>query len=150
MKLPPEVRKEFQKHGRAGGFGRAARLSARDRSAIARKAATARWIRHHFGASTFAALGLPGGELVDSGLADLAHNRTTLQSLLVSLAAQRLRREKVPVGSVEANPEERLYGLLTETEGDLAHARYNAWRRQIVSFADACRLYRREPDRRAS
>lgn len=60
----------------------------------------------------------------------------------MSLAAPRLRREGVPVVEVLDDPERRLYELLSRTEGDLAHARYNACLKQLVSFADACRLAR--------
>lgn len=107
-----------------------------------RNAAAARWIRHRFGGSSFEEMGLPGGDIVDAGLADLAAGRTTRESLAVSLAAPRLEREGVPVGSVEEDPERRLYEMLSRTEGDLAHARYNALLRRLVSFADACRLAR--------
>jgi hypothetical protein len=117
-------------------------MPAADRSAVARRAAMARWIRHRFGASSFAELGLPGGELVDRGLADLASRRATAESLAVSLAAPRLRREKVPVGETLDDPERRLFELLSRTEGDLAHSRYNAYLRQLVSFADACEVAR--------
>ena len=65
-----------------------------------------------------------------------------MESLLVSIAAPRLKREGVPIGRVEAEPEQRLYALLEQTEGELAHARYTAHLRRIVSFADACRLFR--------
>ena len=80
--------------------------------------------------------------MVDTGLADLAGGHTSVESLLVSLAEDRLRREGVPLGAVEADPERRLYELLTRTEGDLAHARYGAHLRLMVSFADACRVAR--------
>jgi hypothetical protein len=85
---------------------------------------------------------LPGGELIDAGLADLATGVSSREALLVSLASARLRREGVPVSATEPNPENRLYALLAETEGDLAHARYNALRQQLVSFANACRAAR--------
>ncbi len=117
-------------------------MSATERTAIARRAAAARWIRARFGAPGFERLGLPGGEEVDAGLADLAYERTTPESLAVSLAAPRLRREGVPVGNVLHDPERRLYELLSRTEGELAHARYNAWLRRLSSFADACRRAR--------
>ncbi len=74
---------------------------------------------------------------------DLANEKTTLESLLVSLAAPRLRSEGVPVVTVEKDPERRLYAMMVDSEGDLAHARYSARLRQMVSFADACRLYRK-------
>ena len=103
---------------------------------------TVRWLRERFGARDLASLGLPGGDLIDAGLADLAEGVTTNESLLVSLAAPRLRREGVPLGIVEPDPEQRLYDRLEQSEGDLAHARYVAPRRRVVSFADACRLVR--------
>ena len=93
-------------------------------------------------AASFQEIGVPGGDLVDVGLADLAAGKTTLESLLLSLAAPRLQREGVPMGSVQSHPEQRLYDLLSESEGDLAHARYVAYLRQVVSFADSLRVYR--------
>jgi hypothetical protein len=117
-------------------------MSAAARSAVARRAATARWIRHRFGEASFERLGLPGGDMVDAGLADLADGRETVESLVVSLAAPRLRREGVPVGAVLEDPERRLFERLSRSEGDLAHARYNACLRRLVSFADACRIAR--------
>ena len=125
-------------------------MSSAARKAVARQAATSRWVRERFGASSFAALGLPGGDIVDAGLADLARGQVTVESLLVSLAAPRLRREGVPVGPPQTDPEDRLYRLLAERGGDLAHARYGAYRRQVVSFADACRVVRLDRRRRAS
>jgi len=143
MKLPLEIRERFQRYGRAGGKARAANLTPKQRKTVARRAATARWIRVRFGETKFEALGLPGGEIVDAGLADLAAERVTIESLLISLAEPRLRREGVPLGSVHANPEDRLYELLCATHGDLAFARYNAYLRQITSFADSCHMIRR-------
>lgn len=119
------------------------------RRAVARRAAAARWIVKRFGAKSFADLGLPGGDLVDRGLADLADGRTTEESLLVSIAAPRLRREGVPVSTTDDEAEDRLYELISNESGDLAHARYGALLRQMVSFADACRSARVDRDRRA-
>lgn len=142
MELPPEVLEQFRRHGRRGGRTRAARMSRERRRAAARRAATARWIRERFGTGDFRSLGLPGAELIDDGLADLAEGRATDESLLVSLAAPRLRREGVPIGAVEPEADHRLYERLEQSEGELAHSRYNALRRQAVSFADACRAAR--------
>lgn len=44
------------------------------------------------------------------------------------------------------DPERRLYEMLSDTEGDLAHARYNACLAQLMSFADACRFTRIDGD----
>ena len=142
MKLPEDVRERYQAFGRTGGRARARNLDPGRRTEIARRAATARWVRRRFGASRFADLALPGGELVDEGLTDLASGRTSAASLLVSLAAPRLRREGVPVANPQPNPELQLYRLLSSTEGDLAYARYNAQLRLIVSFADSCSVAR--------
>lgn len=125
-----------------GGRRRAEGMAPAARRTVARRAATARWIRRRFDAPSFEALGLPGGEVVDAGLADLAAERVTTQSLALSIAAPRLRREGVPIGPTLEDPERRLFGLLEDAEGDLAHARYNAWLRRLVSFADACRPVR--------
>ena len=149
MKLPEGIRKRFIHYGRQGGEARAARMSADARRSTARRAANSRWMQERFGASSFAALGLPGGDIVDTGLAHLAAGTISPESLLVSLAAPRLRREGVPVpsGSVHADPEGRLYDELAAANAELAHARYAAYLHQIASFADACRFARR---RRAS
>ena len=142
MKLPTDVRERFRQYGREGGRARAAGLDASERRRIGRSAVTTRWIRTRFGVSRFAELALPGADLVDQGLADLAAGRTTRESLLVSLAAPRLRREGVPVGSVEQGAARRLYDLVASTEGDRAHARYSAYLQRISSFADACHVVR--------
>jgi len=80
--------------------------------------------------------------MIDTGLDHLAEGKVSAESLAVSLAASRLRREGVPVGSTLPDPEDRLFDLLAHGSGDLAHARYLAWLQQLESFADACR-YRR-------
>lgn len=149
MKLPIELREQFRRHGRRGGRARAARMTREARTSVARRAATARWIRNRFGSRSFAALGFPGGELVDRGLAELADGTVTVASLLVSLAASRLRREGVPLSTIHADPEDRLYELLRRSSGNLAHARYGAYLRQVSSFADACRRSRLDRGQRA-
>lgn len=139
MRLPREVRERFRAYGRDGGRTRAARMSPELRRTVARQAAIRRWIRVRFGAPGFEALGLPGGEIIDAGLAALAAGEESVESLLVSLAAPRLRREGVPLPrTLLPDSEMRLYHLLVETSGDLAHARYLAYLRQAASFADAC------------
>lgn len=81
---------------------------------------------------------LPGHELVSAGLADLAAGRESEASLLVSMAAPRLRRlgYDVPEGVVE-QPSHRLYELLADGNGGGAHSRYNALIGRMVSFARA-------------
>ncbi len=114
-------------------------MSPEARRSVARKAAIRRWTQVRFGAPGFGAIGLPGGEAIDAGLAALAAGEESIESLLVSLAAPRLKREGVPLPhDVFPNADVRLYRLLEHTEGDLAHARYLAYLRQVASFADAC------------
>jgi hypothetical protein len=77
--------------------------------------------------------------VIDAGLDALVAGRVSIESLMVSLAAPRLRREGIPVphdGFADADL--RLYRLLERSAGDLAHARYLACLRQLASFADAC------------
>jgi len=139
MKLPKAVRERFRAHGRAGGLKRAASLTPEARTTVARKAAIRRWIRVRFGVSSLADLGLPGGELIDSGLDALAAGEESVEGLVVALAAPRLRREGLPLPvTVTQDAERRLYQLLERSSGDLAHARYLAYLRQVASFADSC------------
>lgn len=142
MRLPDDIRESFRRYGRAGGRARAARMSPERRRQVARRAATARWIRERFGSANFEALGLPGGDIVDAGLDDLAAGKATEESFAVSLAAPRLRREGIPVSATLEDPEIGLYESLAATNPDLAHARYGAYLRRMVSFADACRTAR--------
>lgn len=139
MKLPRSVRERFRSYGRSGGRARAARMSPGAREKVARQAAIRRWVRVRFGAPRFELLGLPGGEVVDAGLAALAAGDESIESLLVSLAAPRLRREGVPLPrDVFVDADVRLYRRLETTDGRLAHARYLAYLRQAESFANAC------------
>ncbi len=150
MKLPDAVRAEFQRQGRRGGRARARRLPQARRQAIARQAAIRRWIRVRFGEPRFAGLGLPGGAMIDRGLDDLVAGRATAESLTVSLAAPRLRREGVPIPKATFPDADRLlYRRMEDAHGALAHARYLAHLRQVASFADACRQRRSEGGRHA-
>ena len=81
--------------------------------------------------------GLPGGELIDKGLADLARNEETVESLLVSIGSPRLRDLGVRLGAVFEDPEHRLYALLGREHGDNAHGQYNALVRLLVSYERA-------------
>src|SRR5436853_1653322 len=54
---------------------------------------------------------LPGSELVEQGLADLQAGEVTIESLLVSIGAPRLRRLGFDVPPTLENAEERLYLL---------------------------------------
>lgn len=81
---------------------------------------------------------LPGGDLVQEGIADLARGIESIPALLVSIGAPRLRRIGLPVPvTMISSPEHRLYELLAESDSDSAHSRYNALLRRLVSFEDA-------------
>jgi len=93
--------------------------------------------------------GLPGAELVERGIEDLAAGRETEEALLVEIAAPRLRSLGVSLearadGSCQS-PEHRLYGLLS-AEPD-AHSRYNALLARIASYARAAEHVRPPVDR---
>lgn len=80
---------------------------------------------------------LPGAELVEKGLADLARGEETAEALLVSIGRPKLLVLGVPVAQPLADPERRLYALLAADEPDSAHGRYNALVRRLVSFERA-------------
>jgi hypothetical protein len=84
--------------------------------------------------------GLPGGELIRRGIADLARGASSMEALLVSIGATRLSRLGFVVPNPISNAERRLYERLHAENADAAHSRYNALIRRLVSFerAAAC------------
>ena len=85
---------------------------------------------------------LPGAELVEQGLADLASGTETIEALLVSMAEPALRNIGVDVPQTLDDADLRLYALLYAQHGDAAHGRYNSLRRRLVSFQRAARCAR--------
>ena len=83
---------------------------------------------------------LPGAELVERGTADLNAGRESIEALLVSIGAPRLRSLGIELSTPIASPEHKLYALLATEKGDAAHSAYNALIRRLVSFerAAAC------------
>jgi len=83
---------------------------------------------------------LPGADLVETGLRDLATGLESIESLLVSMSAPRLRALGFDVPAPLDSAELRLYRILADQHGLAAHSRYNALVRRIVSFqrAAAC------------
>lgn len=71
------------------------------------------------------------------GLDDLAQSRETVEALLVSIAAPRLRGRGLLVVAPLREPEHRLYERLAREDPDSAHSRYNALLRRLVSFESA-------------
>lgn len=80
---------------------------------------------------------LPGADLIEAGRADLTAARETPAALLVSIGAPRLQQLGIDLPQVLPDAEHRLYALLSATDGDGAHARYNALIRRLVSFERA-------------
>ena len=82
---------------------------------------------------------LPGSELVEKGLADLAANQVTEASLLLQISGPRLRRLGIEIPDAQPSRpyEHQLYELLEDRVGHDAHSQYNSLIRRIVSFASA-------------
>ncbi len=84
----------------------------------------------------------PGGDLIVTGLDDLARGHETIPSLLVSIGAPRLLRLGYSIPQGIPQPEHRLYAMLAFRDPDAAHSRYNAWVRRLVSFERAAECAR--------
>lgn len=80
--------------------------------------------------------GMPGWELVSSGIDDLAAGRETIEALLVAGASERLGHIGLQVpGPPIDDATGRLYALVeAEVGAGQAHSRYNALRRRLASF----------------
>lgn len=87
----------------------------------------------------------PGADLVVQGIRDLERGAETIESLLVSLSAPRLRALGLTILEPLPDSEVRLYRRLAAMHGDGAHARYNAFVRRIVSFQRAGARARQRP-----
>ncbi len=94
---------------------------------------------------------LPGGDLLESGLKDLAAGAQTAPALLVAIGAPRLRRLGItlpPPEQLPARPEHCLYRLLAQERASGAHSRYNALIRRLVSLERALEFQRGRESRR--
>lgn len=80
---------------------------------------------------------LPGGELVRAGVDDLERGAESIEALLVSIGAPRLRLAGLEIPSPLPSPELRLYERLRQEDANAAHSRYNALVRRLVSFERA-------------
>ena len=80
---------------------------------------------------------LPGEDLIEIGIADLGRGVDSVEALLVSIGAPRLRRIGFDIPRTIASPETALYERLAESDQDSAHSRYNALIRRLVSFERA-------------
>ena len=87
---------------------------------------------------------LPGNDLIETGVEDLLHQRQTIPALLVAIGAPKLRSLGLEVPeNLPPNPEHRLYDLLSDSEPDSAHSKYNALIRRLVSFERAMACVRK-------
>ena len=87
---------------------------------------------------------LPGEDLIEAGVRDLRDGRETVAALLVAIGSPRLRRLGLELpDTLPANPEHRLYDLLSQTDQDSAHSRYNAFIRRLVSYERAAECVRK-------
>jgi hypothetical protein len=77
---------------------------------------------------------LPGADLIDRGLGDLAAGRRSEFSLLLAIGAPRLGERGIAVEASWPCPEHELYELLGSVHGDGAHAAYNSLIGRLVSF----------------
>ena len=81
---------------------------------------------------------LPANDLILTGIEDLGLRRETIPALLVAIGAPKLRSLGLQVPeSLPSHPEHRLYDLLSATDPDSAHSKYNALIRKLVSFERA-------------
>lgn len=98
------------------------------------------WSSSYGGSMVRAPLELPGWEIVGVGLRDLALGRCSMEALVVSIGAPRLRQLGFEVASPIDDADHALYQLLAAEDADSAHGRYNALVRRLVSFerAAAC------------
>ena len=87
---------------------------------------------------------LPGSDLIAAGLEDLRNQKQTVEALLVAVGAPKLRSLGLELpDTLPTTPEHRLYDLLSATEPDSAHSRYNALIRRLVSFERALACVRK-------
>ena len=80
---------------------------------------------------------LPGGDLIEAGLADLASGIESVPALLVSIGHPRLRTIGFDIPNPIPDANRRLYDALAQDGEDSAHSRYNALIRRLVSFERA-------------
>jgi hypothetical protein len=81
---------------------------------------------------------LPGGDFIQGGIEDLSRGVESPEALLVAIGRPRLERLglSIPRHSIPF-PELKLYEILSHSNPDAAHARYNALIRRLVSFERA-------------
>jgi hypothetical protein len=79
---------------------------------------------------------LPGGDLVERGLDDLAHGRATAEAALIEIADTRLRSLGLPVPAARPEPDAELRLYARHPDRD-PYGIYCAWLDQLDSFVSA-------------
>jgi len=128
--MDPEVRKYLSAIGQRGGRKSRRVLDSETARAMVRVREARRAHRRNYGR-------YPGGDLVERGLKDLEAGHESIDSLLVSIGAPRLRRLGFDIERPFSSAEHRLYDLLAQEAPGRAHSRYNALIRRLVSFERA-------------
>jgi hypothetical protein len=113
--------------------------------AVARRAAIKRWVRKRFGAPDFATLGLPAGDIIDAGLAPAAGQKRRPEPAGFA-SRSRLQPGRRSVPREDPGCGDASLPVARTVNDTLAHARYLALRRQVVSFANACAKARRSSE----
>lgn len=88
----------------------------------------------------------PFQDVIQKGLEDLRQDVASLEALLVSVGAPRLRSLGFPVERAIPRPEHRLYEALCRGHGEeRAHSAYNALIRRLISFERAAACGKKRP-----
>ena len=84
---------------------------------------------------------LPGNEIINKGFSDLRSKTVSPESLLILSARIKLTRLgfNIPFSNT-TEPSLKMFALLEEKHGNAAHSKYNALRRQLVSFMRAVQV----------
>lgn len=138
------VRKYLAEIGRRGGTrSRRALAPEQARAMVARREANRAVREFERSAIGAPSSDIPGVEIIRAGLHDLARREPSVDALLVSIAAPRLRQLGMRVPDGWPNPEDALFDRLEQMYHDGAHSRYNALIRRMVSFARAAAIVQR-------
>jgi hypothetical protein len=79
----------------------------------------------------------PGGDLIAQGVQDLALQTESVDALLVSIGAPRLRAAGMELPQIVAAAERRLCDRLAAEDCGTPHGQYNAFVRHLASFEHA-------------
>lgn len=145
LQIDPNIRDFLSKAGRKGGLCRSRRLSSTERRAVARCGAIAKWMKNRFGVLSFREMELPGWEIVDKGLNDLAAEHfDEMEALAVAELAPRLKFLNVPVpraAETIENPRMKLYEWMESKHGGMDYPRFLAALERLDSFCDSLEVF---------